>query len=301
MAASTAFVLFLCICAASALRHVSSSSSPPSMCPHQSILFINTLQSQCSLAFLPNSPLLVDGDFLDRTLTAKRGNVYTSVLFYASWCPFSHNALLTYEVLSSMFPQIEHLAIEQSSAMPSIFSRYGIHSLPTILMVNQTSRMRFQGSKDLYSLVKFYKKTTGFERVQHVAVHQPIGLGSGEKFVMQSWIGSSLDEISTAEPYLVISILFLCLRVLVFVFPKALSRFKAFWAARTPHPKLEIFGETSQILGRVLHMADVKRICAKLRLSKTRNFHEGAKNARVWASSLASVSLGETSSSRSSS
>uniref|UniRef100_A0A5B7A5C3 Thioredoxin domain-containing protein n=1 Tax=Davidia involucrata TaxID=16924 RepID=A0A5B7A5C3_DAVIN len=293
MAASTAFVLFLCICAASV------SSSSASMCPLQSNFFINTLLSQCPPAFFPNSPLEVGGDFLDRTLTAKQGSVYTSVLFYASWCPFSHNARLTFEVLSSMFPQIEHLAIEQSSAMPSIFSRYGIHSLPTILMVNQTSRMRFRGSKDLYSLVKFYEKTTGFEPVQHVAVHQIIGLRSNEKFVMQSWIGSSLDEISTTEPYLIFSILFLCLRVLVFVLPKALSRFKAFWVSYIPHLKLEIFGETSQILGRVLHVIDVKRVCAKLRQCKTRNFHEGARNARVWASSLASVSLGETSSSTS--
>uniref|UniRef100_A0A5B7A049 Thioredoxin domain-containing protein n=1 Tax=Davidia involucrata TaxID=16924 RepID=A0A5B7A049_DAVIN len=294
MAASTAFVLFLCICAASV------SSSSASMCPLQSNFFINTLLSQCPPAFFPNSPLEVGGDFLDRTLTAKQGSVYTSVLFYASWCPFSHNARLTFEVLSSMFPQIEHLAIEQSSAMPSIFSRYGIHSLPTILMVNQMSRMQFHGSKDLHSLIKFYKKTTGFEPVQHVAVGQPISSRSSEKFVMHSWIGSSPNVIFTRELYLAFSILFLCLRVLVFIFPKALSCFKAFWVSYVPHLKLEIFGEVSQILGGVLHMIDVKRVWTKLRLCKTKDFHQGAKNARVWASSLASVSLGETSSSRSS-
>jgi len=43
----------------------------------------------------------------------------------------------------------------------SIFSRYGIHSLPSVLMVNGTSRVRYRGPKNLDSLVKFYKKTTG--------------------------------------------------------------------------------------------------------------------------------------------
>jgi len=60
----------------------------------------------------------VDGDFLDRALASKQRNAYTSVLFYASWCPFSCSMLPKFEILSSMFPQIEHLAVEQSSALP---------------------------------------------------------------------------------------------------------------------------------------------------------------------------------------
>ncbi|XP_059647329.1 5'-adenylylsulfate reductase-like 5 isoform X3 [Cornus florida] len=163
MATSTPYLLFICICAVYALRRVSSSSI--SMCPHQSSLFINALRFQCPLSFPPNSPLQVDGDFLDRTLTSIRGNVQTSVLFYASWCPFSRTAHSKFEALASMFPQIDHLAVEQSSAMPSVISRYGIHGLPTILIVNQTSRTRFCGSKDLRSLVKFYEKTTGLLNV----------------------------------------------------------------------------------------------------------------------------------------
>jgi hypothetical protein len=85
------------------------------------------------------------------------------------------------------------------------------------------------------------------------------------------------------------------------MFPKVLTHLKAFWVLYVPHFNLGIFGETSQLMGRILHMVDVRRIWTKLRLCKTRNFHEGAKNARVWASSLTSVSLGESSSARSSS
>ncbi|KAL6986943.1 5-adenylylsulfate reductase-like [Sarracenia purpurea var. burkii] len=290
MAVSMEFLLCLCIWAVlSSLGFVSSTSSMPA-CHLQSPSLLDTLQSKCPLSFSPISPLEVNGYFLDRTLTSQRGSGYIAMLFYASWCPFSHDTRLIFEALSSMFPQIEHLAIEQSSAMPSVFSRYGIHSFPTILMVSQTSRIHFRGPKDLHFLVEFYKKVTGFEPVHYVTVDQSTC----------SRKGSFLNEISTMEPYLLFSLLFLCLKVLVFVYPKLVSRLRAFWVSCVPPLRLEIFGETSQILGRVLHIINVKSIWAKLKLCKVRNFRKGAKNAQVWASSLASVSLGETSSLKSS-
>lgn len=288
--------LILCICAISSLRGVSSSSSSPSMCPHQSTFFFNALHSQSPLSYSPNSPLQVGGNFLDRTLSSKGGNAYTAVLFYASWCPFSHNARSTFGVLSSMFPQIEHLAVEESSVEPSMLSRYGIHSFPAILIVKQTSKMRFHGAKDLHSLVRFYRKATGLEPIQYVAMEQPISLGSSGEFVMQSWLGSSPNEILKREPYLIVSLLCLCLLGFIKTFPKVLLHFKALWVSY-PHLNLEIFGKTSQILGCVLQMIDVKRIWVKMKLCKTRNFLHCAKNARV----LASVSLGKTTLCRSSS
>ncbi|KAJ0242670.1 hypothetical protein HA466_0206110 [Hirschfeldia incana] len=53
------------------------------------------------------------------------GNDYVSVLFYASWCPFSRVVRPKFDMLSSMFPQIKHLAVEHSQALPStsIFTR----------------------------------------------------------------------------------------------------------------------------------------------------------------------------------
>ncbi|XP_057486382.1 5'-adenylylsulfate reductase-like 5 [Actinidia eriantha] len=284
----TSPLLSLCISVVVSSLRCGASASPP-MCPLQSPSLLHNLQPQCPLSVSDISALEVHGDFLDRTLTSKRGSVYTAVLFYTSRCQFSLNARLTFEALSFMFPQIEHLAVEQSSAMPIIFSIYGIHSIPTILMVNQTSRMRVRGSKDVHSLVKFYKRTTGFEPVNYVTVDQSLILESSGKVI----VGSLLNERLKRDPYLIFSIMFLCLRVLVFLFPKVMSRFRAFWVSYVPHLNLEIFGETSQILSRVLHMISVRRIWAKLTLWKTRNFHEGARNARVLASSLASVSLGE--------
>lgn len=43
----------------------------------------------------------------------------------------------------------------------SVFSRHGIPSFPSILIVNQTSRVRYHGPKDFLSLVQFYQKITG--------------------------------------------------------------------------------------------------------------------------------------------
>ncbi|KAK3198097.1 hypothetical protein Dsin_021512 [Dipteronia sinensis] len=274
--------------------------SSASLCPHESDVFLNRLQSRCALGISPNPPIQVDGNSLDRALTSKQRNGYTAVLFYASWCPFSCRVLSTFELLSSMFPQMDHFAVEQSVALPSMFSRYGIHSLPSILLVNQTSRLRYRGQKDLCALVQFYEETTGLRPVEYFAKDESIGLIDSGKSITQTSIGSSMSEMIQREPYMVFAVLFLCLRMLVFIFPEVLSRFKAFWVSYVPHLNLEIFGETSQLFGRALHMIDVRRVWTKLRLCKTRNFHQGAKNARVWAS-LASVSLGESSSSRSSS
>ncbi|KAJ6697251.1 hypothetical protein OIU85_003604 [Salix viminalis] len=273
-------------------------ASALSVCPKESALSLLHIQSQCPVSFPPNSPVQVDGKFLDRALTSKQRNAYTSVLFYASWCPFSSSMLPKFEMLSSMFPQIEHLALEQSSAFPSIFSRYGIHSLPSLIIVSQTSKVQYSGPKNLQSLAQFYKKTTGLEPVQHFTKDDSTTITEGhEQAIMQPWNKPSLEDLTKSEPYLVLATLFLCFRVLLYVYPKAISHIMVFYVSYVPHFNLEIFGETSQLFGRILHMVDVRRIWTKLRLFKTSNFHERAKNCPVWASSLASVSLGESSAS----
>ena len=142
---------------------------------------------------------------------------------------------------------------------------------------------------------------SGFEPVQYIAEKEPIVSADQNKYVIPSWNESFPMQIVKREPYLAFALLFLCLRVLLSLFPEVLSRLKTFWVSYAPHLNLEIFGETSQLFTRALHMVDVRRVWTKLRLCKTRNFHQGAKSARVWASSLASVSLGKSSSGRSSS
>ncbi|RDX92265.1 5'-adenylylsulfate reductase-like 5, partial [Mucuna pruriens] len=262
-----------------------SSSSPPSAS------FLHDLQSQCSLAISPDPPLQVDGSFIEGVLSGRKRVGYVSMLFYASWCPFSRRMLPEFQILGSMFPQVEHVALEQSSALPSLYSKYGIYSLPAILLVNQTSRMRYHGPNNVNSLVEFYERNTGLEARDHV-VGQLSNLMSDEDSTMKRF---SLKEISSREPYLALSTLFLCLRIVLFVFRGIMSRLQAYWASYAPHLNLQIFG---LVMERVLNVTDMKRIWTKLRLCKTRNFHERARSARVWASSLASVSLGESSARR---
>uniref|UniRef100_A0A5B6ZGE6 Thioredoxin domain-containing protein n=1 Tax=Davidia involucrata TaxID=16924 RepID=A0A5B6ZGE6_DAVIN len=286
MGASMKYLVLICIfTAASSIRYVSSSSVSIPTCHPHSNTFIHDLQLQCPLAIYLSSPVEMDGESLDRALKSSQMNVYTVVLFYASWCPFSRGVQSKFATLSSMFPQIKHLMVEQSSALPSIFSRYGIHSLPSILMVNQTARLRYHGPKDLHSLAHFYKRTTGLDPVVDLTEDQTSYLKNGQE--VQPWNGNySLKEILTREPCLVFSVLFLFLRAFLYFFPEILSQLMALWVTYIPHLNLGIFGESSQLLGRVLHLIDVKRVWSKLKLCKTRNFHRGAKSARVWASSL---------------
>ncbi|CAL0322802.1 unnamed protein product [Lupinus luteus] len=268
----------------------SSSASYPS--------FLYALQSQCSPIISPNPPLQVDGNFIEGVLSGRKRIGYVSILFYSSSCLFSRGMLPQFESLSSMFPQVEHVAVEQSSTFPSLYSKLGIHSLPAILLVNETSRMRYQGPKNLNSTVQFYERNTGFEASDIIVVGELSSLPSDEHAIIEPLLGLSPKEISNREPYLAFSLLFLCLRVLLFVFPKIMLRLQAFWFSYVPQLNLQIFGETSQVIERVRNLIDVRRIWTKLRLCKTRNFHERARSVRVWASSLASVSLGKSPSSR---
>ena len=102
--------------------------------------------------------------------------------------------------------------------------------------------------------------------------------------------GSSIREIAERDPYLVLALMFLSLKLAILIFPIMGARLRTLWAAHVPHLSLGILGETSQLFGRALHMIDVRRLWIKQRLNKTRDFQERAKNA------LASVSLGKSTS-----
>ncbi|KFK37822.1 hypothetical protein AALP_AA3G033700 [Arabis alpina] len=272
-----------------------------SVCNYEFEVFRFDLEAKCPRSLYPTPPIEVDGDSLDRLMDLNLGNAYMSVLFYASWCPFSRAVRPKFDMLSSMFPQVQHLAVEHSQALPSVFSRYGIHSLPSILMVNQTINARYHGRKDLISLIEFYEESTGLQPVQYVAEAEPTTSIDAADGNLITWLrnGTSIRQIFKRDPFFVLSLLFICIQIVILVFPIAESRMKALWASYVPNLNLGRFGEISQMFSRALHMVDVRRLWLKLRLVKTRNFRERAKNAQAWASSLASVSLGQTSSDQS--
>lgn len=142
-----------------------------------------------------------------------------------------------------------------------------------------------------------YMLVSGLHPMVEVTESQITYKADGRK-AFQKWKGSSLKELSSTEPYLALSVAFLLFRASLYFFPGLVTRVVALWAAYIPHLNMGIFGDSRQILGRVFHVIDPKRAWSKLKLCKTRNFHKGARNARVWASSLTSVSLGETSAAR---
>ncbi|GMH11639.1 hypothetical protein Nepgr_013480 [Nepenthes gracilis] len=272
----------------------------PLTCHPQSNTFIHDLQLQCPLSISSASLIEMNGDLLEHILRSKQMNVYTAVLFHASWCPFSKYIRYKFDVLSSTFPQIGHITVEQSLVMPSLFSRYGIHSLPALLIVNRTAKMRYYGPKDLLSMARFYKRCTGLDPIEDVIHHNNSSRLMSAQKGLQPWYQSPWDEMIVEEPYLVLALLFLMLRAFLYFCPGIISHLTAVWVLCKWHLNLGIFGESSRFLGHILHI-DVTRVWSKLKLCKSRNFHRGARSARVWASSLASVSLGETSLARPSS
>ncbi|GAB2222585.1 hypothetical protein Droror1_Dr00016704 [Drosera rotundifolia] len=273
-------------------------SSSPAMCDQQSNTFLHDLKLQCPLSVSSSLPIEMDGDTLEQALKFKPENVYTAVLFYASWCPFSSEMRYKYDALSTMFPEIEHVAVKHSLVMPSLFSRYGVHSVPELFIVNQTAKVRYRGRKDLQAVEDFYKSTTGLVPVEVIAGDTSSTLTSSSKS-LQAWYHLPWNAMITKEPYLVLSILFLLSRAFLYFCPGILSRVAAAWIFYYRHLNLGIFGETRQLLVRGLNYIDFKRVSSKLKFCKARNLHRGARSARVWASSLASVSLGKTSSMRS--
>ncbi|MQL96427.1 hypothetical protein Taro_029103 [Colocasia esculenta] len=268
-------------------------------CPRRDLAFLDDARSQCPLRIERERslPLEVNGETLNRELTHGQRNAHHSILFYASSCPFSQTIRPMFDTLGMMFPQIMHLAVEESSAMPSLFSRYGIHSLPSIIVANGTRRVRYHGSKDLNSLVLFYRRTTGLDPVADFSFDHSTELVNRDSIQQRN---RTPREIWTREPYLAFSFLFLCFRAFLYFFPEVMARLKAAWFAYVWHVNQGTFVGWSQLLERALHILDVKRLRGKVRLgNRMRNFQKGASNARAWASTLTSVSLGESSSSRS--
>lgn len=230
----------------------------------------------------------VNGEKLVRELGAKEG--YTAVLFYASWCPFSQRMRPVFDDLSSMYPQIKHLAVEQSNVMPAVLSRYGVRSFPSILIPHGSFAFWPIGAKDLNSLVNFYFAVTGQEPVAYLGPRKWSPTGQSRQYV-KFWNGS-INETVKSEPYLAFSILFVCLRVFLFFFPKFFTCIKGLWTQYFRHANLGVLAKLTQLLECVPHAVDVRRMWSKWRLMV------GAMNARVWASSLASVSIGGQSSPR---
>lgn len=138
--------------------------------------------------------------------------------------------------------------------------------------------------------------SAGLDPIAYFDVDQQESTGSSRSVMPGYW---SMLKLAKDEPFVLFAVLFVILKVVADFIPIVISHLRAFLAVRVRNLNLGIRRGSSQLMERVLTVLDVKRLWSKLRLSnKTRDLRKGASNARAWASSFASVSLGEPSSSR---
>ncbi|RZS19590.1 hypothetical protein BHM03_00052006 [Ensete ventricosum] len=136
---------------------------------------------------------------------------------------------------------------------------------------------------------------TGLNPIMYLAIDQP-GSGNVESPVLEV---ESASELITKEPCLTFGIIYIGLKIIICSFSVIYSRLKAFWVSHAWHLNLSVLCESSQLLEQMHHVVEVNGLWSNLRFcNKTSNFQKGADNARAWASSFTSVSLGESSSSR---
>ncbi|PSS19564.1 5'-adenylylsulfate reductase-like [Actinidia chinensis var. chinensis] len=286
------------------------------VCPVKSVAdSVLRFQDSSCLRFGDESVLSIDavgvteGDevSLQRALSLvhKNSHDYVALLFYASWCPFSGTFRQTLSILSFLYPSIAHFAIEESIIRPSTLSKYGVHGFPTLFLLNSTMRIRYHGSRTLGSLIAFYSEVTDLDPV-------PLNLTSvgrivegssdheehnnGEQEICPFSWARSPENLLRQETYLALATAFVILRLFYFIFPTlfafaqiAWRRYilKMSWRTVFEHP-LAYMNRAIQLFN-----SSLKEPC------KRRNLHEGALNAKAWASkSLASVSFGDANTSR---
>ncbi|XAR51762.1 hypothetical protein NMG60_11006491 [Bertholletia excelsa] len=242
------FVLTFMVAAASSIRCTASSTYSlfMSSCPPQFNAFICDLRFQCPRTIAVSLPVEVDGESLDKAMSSGQTKAHTAVLFYSSWCPFSTGVHIQFVVLSTMFPQIGRIMVEQSLVMPTVLSRYGIHSMPSILIVKQTARIQYHGPKDLYSFVQFYKRTTGLELVVDLTEDQGI-LPESDYKSPDPRRGNSIKQMFRGVLCLIFSVLFILARLFLYFFPKVVSRLNALQITYTPHQNVGIFRVSRQL------------------------------------------------------
>ncbi|KAI3465152.1 hypothetical protein Pfo_021815 [Paulownia fortunei] len=231
----------------------------------------------------------------------KNEHDYVVLLFYSSWCPFSGTFRPSFSILSSIFPSIPHFAIEESAVRPSILSKYGVHGFPTLILLNSTMRMRYQGSRTLDSLISFYGDVTGIKTASADGVYLgKIGC-SGYDDIHKNYQENcpfpwarSPENLLQQETYLALATIFVILRLLYCMFPTLRRYAQLAWRRCIINMSFSSLWEHPVVhLNRMIQLFNsLKEPCKKS------NLQEGAKNAKAWASkSLATVSFGDASSS----
>ncbi|KAJ6841200.1 5'-adenylylsulfate reductase-like 3 [Iris pallida] len=201
--------------------------------------------------------------------------------------------------MSSLFPAIRHFAFEESVIRPSILSRYGVHGFPTLFLLNSTMRVRYHGLRTINSLVGFYSDVTGakpvllystaMKKADPSNIIPKLNEDTGQENCPFSWARSP-EKLLQQDTYLALAGSFVLLRILYFLLPKLNSCVERTWRRGMQFASLMSLWDYFQ---------KAKQGLSSLIPRKRSNLQEGALNAKAWASkSLASVSIGESSSAR---
>ncbi|KAI3966980.1 hypothetical protein MKX01_040621 [Papaver californicum] len=238
-------------------------------------------------------------------LVQKNDHGYVAVLFYASWCPFSRSIRPTFSALSSLYPSIQHLAIEESAVMPSILSIYGVHGFPTLFLFNSTMRMRYHGPRTLSFLVDLYYHVTGMRSVLLDAtswekLDDPSVLAKFEDIKEESyklsWIKSP-EKLLNEEKYLALATAFVILRLVYIFLPSLLACVSTAWRRLILNTRIiSLWEYPSTLFNQAIQIfRTLKEPC-----KRRSNLQERAIHARTWArKSFASVSISDASASSS--
>nr|GMC56448.1 5'-adenylylsulfate reductase-like 4 [Ipomoea batatas] len=274
---------------------------------------IDEIKSSCSTAVIEVHKFMQgDEKSLQRALDVvhRRSHDYVALLFYASWCPFSRKFKPIFSVVSSLFPWVPHFAIEESAIKPrnlttfSTLSKYGVSGFPTLFLVNSTMRFRYHGSRSLDSLVDFYgdlleigvetasKGNISLDKIRCSSNNHRDG-GSEQESCPFSW-SRSPENFLRQETYLALATAFVLMRLLYVVFPAVC------WFSRASgRCILNLRTRSSWEYPQLCPSRAVQLFISLKEPCKRSNLQEGAMNAKAWASkSLASVSIGDASSSR---
>lgn len=295
-------------------RLISAADADPSrvsMCPIESVAdsifrFVDRSCIEYGSAQSPGFVGVTEGDevSLQKALNMvhKNGQKYVALIFYASWCPFSRNFRPSFSQLSSFYPSIPHLAIEESSVRPSILSKYGVYGFPTLFLLNSTMRERYHGSWTLGSLVAFYTDVTGMKTASlnrgsldktDLSNHEKHDNNEQESCPF-SWARSP-ENMFRQETYLALATAFVLVRFVYLFFPTLLVFAKFAWRRHIWNLRLgSLLEHPRAYLNQIIQVFNsLKEPCRKC------NLQEGAMSARAWASkSLATVSIGDASTSR---
>ncbi|KAJ4814045.1 5'-adenylylsulfate reductase-like 5 [Rhynchospora pubera] len=266
--------------------------------------FIVPIPATCSIRDSEFPAGVIEGDETTLlravNLVHKNQEEYISILFYASWCPFSKIFKPNFRKLSTVFPSIRHFAFEESVIRPSILARYSVHGYPTLFLLNSTMRVRYRGPRTLSSLIAFYNNVTSVNpaSLNSLSVEETVDPSDLSNLAEESeqencpfsWARSP-EKLLQKDNYLLLAVSFLLLRLVCFLFPRMKAFASWIWSR---HLGFATLGNLEDYLRAYVDQA--KQGLSQLNPCKRGNLY----GARAWASkSLVSVAIGESSSGRS--